>query len=99
MSDAEGEEGAEGEGEGEEEKKEEAPKAPKPPSETQTKLADQAKYIAGKFETLFATTGKIQVLSILFPTFVLASLSFISPQSINSHLPPIDAVFIQDVAF
>lgn len=49
------------EGEEGEEPKKEAPKEPKPPSQIQLKLAEQAKYVAGKFELLFATTLKIEV--------------------------------------
>jgi len=60
MSDEEEIEGEEGE-----EKKEE-PSDPKPPSIVQIKLAEQGKYVAEKFDLLFATTAKIEVNDSIF---------------------------------
>jgi len=60
MSDEEEVEGEEGE-----EKKEELAET-KPPSIVQIKLAEQGKYVAGKFDLLFATTAKIEVNDSIF---------------------------------
>lgn len=56
---AEEEEEVEGE-EGEEKVKDEAPE-PVKPSEIQVNLGENAKYVATKFDVLFALTAKIQV--------------------------------------
>lgn len=55
------EEEVEGEGEGEGEEKKNVAPEPAKPSEIQVNLGENAKYVATKFDSLFALTTKIQV--------------------------------------